>query len=77
MPQQIYKITTSDIEEIWKFLDCNNLDIVLTEYQGVRALYTALPVGSVNSEFFIRFSKQVTTMPTTAEWKKMSKKGLI
>lgn len=69
MDHQIYRITNPNyIATMWVFLELHDLDIVLAQYQNVRALYTAIPRGDLDAEFFIRFSKHVTPVSTTAEW---------
>lgn len=74
MDQQIYRITDPNfIAAMWVFLELHNLDIIFAEYQTVRALYTAIPRGDIDAEFFIRFSKHVTPVITTSEWSTLPK----
>lgn len=69
MDHQIYRITNPNyIATMWVFLELHDLDIVFVEYLNVRALYTAIPRGDLDAEFFIRFSKHVTPVVTTSEW---------
>ncbi len=72
MTHSIYRISNPNyISALWFFLDSHGLDIVLAEYQGIRALYTALPKGDLDAEFFIKFSKHLTPVSCTDEWYKL------
>ena len=74
MTHSIYRISNPlYISALWVFLDTHGLDLVFLKYQGIRALYTAIPKGDIDAEFFIKFSKHITPVAHSDEWDQIPK----